>query len=97
MGENHFAPWTVDLYGVVLLFAAIAYYILARVFVRSHGKESALAIAVGRDFKGKVSVLIYFVAILLAFINAALACLLYVFVAIMWLIPDRRIERTLIP
>ena len=97
MGENHFAPWTVAFYGVVLLFAAIAYFILARLFVLSHGKESPLAIAVGRDFKGKVSVLIYFVAILLAFINAGIACWLYVLVAVIWLIPDRRIERTLIP
>lgn len=97
MGENHFAALPVALYGVVLLFAAIAYFILSRILVASHGKDSALARAVGRDFKGKVSVLLYIVAILLCFINSWLACVLYVLVAIMWLIPDRRIERTLIP
>jgi uncharacterized membrane protein len=95
MGENHFAALPVALYGTVLLFSAIAYYILARVLVASHGKESALAIAIGRDFKGKISMVIYAVAIPLAFVNSAVACLLYTLVAVMWLIPDRRIERTL--
>ena len=95
MGENHFAALPVALYGTVLLFAAIAYYILARVLVASHGKDSALAIALGRDFKGKVSLVIYAVAILLSAVNSWFACLLYMLVAIMWLIPDRRIERTL--
>lgn len=69
MGENRFAAWTVAFYGVILLLAAIAYFILARLFVLSHGKESTLAIAVGRDVKGKISVLIYAVAILLAFVS----------------------------
>src|SRR5919112_780423 len=95
MGENHFAAWPVALYGVVLLFAAIAYYILARVLVSHEGKDSALAKALGRDFKGKVSVLFYAAAILLSFVNSWLACALYVLVAVMWLIPDRRIERAL--
>ena len=94
-GENNFASLPVALYGTVLLFAAIAYYILARVLVASHGTDSALAIALGRDFKGKVSVVIYALAIPLAFVNSAFACLLYSLVAVMWLIPDRRIERTL--
>jgi uncharacterized membrane protein len=97
MGENHFAALPVALYGVVLLFAAIAYFILSRILVASHGKDSTLARAVGRDFKGKVSLLFYIVAIGLSFLNSWLACLLYILVAVIWLIPDRRIERTLIP
>jgi uncharacterized membrane protein len=95
MGENHFAAWPVALYGAVLLCAAIAYYILARVLVAHHGRDSALARALGKDFKGKVSVVFYAVAIPLAFVNSWLACALYVVVAVMWLIPDRRIEQTL--
>ena len=95
MGENHFATWPVALYGPVLLSAAIAYVILTRVLVSYHGRDSALAKAVGKDFKGKVSVVCYAVAIPLAFVNAWLACGLYVLVVVMWLIPDRRIEREL--
>ncbi len=95
MGENHFATLPVALYGIVLLCSAIAYYILARVLVASHGKDSALATALGEDFKGKVSVLIYAVAIPLSFVNSWFACILYILVAVMWLIPDRRIEKTL--
>ena len=96
MGENQFAAWPVALYGVVLMFAAIAYFILARVLISIHGKDSVLATALGRDFKGKVSVLVYVVAIPLAFVDSRFACALYVLVAIMWLVPDRRIERTLV-
>jgi uncharacterized membrane protein len=95
MGENHFAAWPVALYGTVLLSAAIAYFILTRVLVAYHGRDSALAKAVGKDFKGKVSVVCYAVAIPLSFVNSWLACALYVLVAGMWLIPDRRIEREL--
>ena len=95
MGENHFAAWPVALYGTVLLSAAIAYLILTRVLVSYHGRDSALAKAVGKDFKGKVSVVCYAVAIPLAFVNSWLACGLYVLVVVMWLIPDRRIEREL--
>jgi uncharacterized membrane protein len=94
MGENHFAPWPVALYGTVLLFAAIAYFILTRVLISHHGSDSKLATALGSDFKGKISVLIYAVAIPLSFLNAIYSCLLYVLVAVMWLIPDRRIERS---
>jgi uncharacterized membrane protein len=97
MGENHFAALPVSLYGTVLLFNAIAYFILSRVLIASHGKDSALAIALGRDFKAKVSLVLYIVAIPLSFINSWLACVLYILVAVMWLIPDRRIEKTLIP
>lgn len=96
MGENHFATVPVALYGAVLFFAAIAYYILSRALLSCHGKDSALALALGRDGKGKISVVIYAIAILLSFINSWLACALYVLVSILWLIPDRRIEKTLI-
>ena len=94
MGENQFAAWPVALYGVVMLCAAIAYFILVRTLLSLHGLESVLATALGRDFKGKISMVIYLVAIPLAFLRSWLACALYVFVAIMWLVPDRRIERT---
>jgi len=95
MGENHFAPRPVALYGVVLLMAGIAYFILAQALIRHHGRDSPLAVALGNDFKGKVSVAIYAVAVPLSFASHWLALGLYVFVAIMWLIPDRRIERVL--
>ncbi len=95
MGENHFATLPVALYGVLLLSAAIAYFILTLTLVAHHGKDSTLAIALGRYFKGKLSVAIYAVAIPLAFVQSWLACGLYILVAAIWLIPDRRIERTL--
>ena len=97
MGETDFAAWPVALYGVDLLLAAIAYYILVRALVARHGEDSVLANAVNRDFKGKVSVVIYLVAIPLAFVNTGLAGGLYVLVAIIWLLPDRRIEKILAP
>ena len=95
MGEHAFAAWPVALYGLVLLLAAIAYFLLTRALLALHGRESALATALGRDFKGKTSVVIYLAAIPLALFNPALACGLYVVVAVMWLVPDRRIEKTL--
>ena len=95
MGENQFAAWPVALYGAVLLLAAIAYTILFRVLVALHGKDSVLGTALGRDFKGKVSLGIYIVAIPLALVNSWLACALYVLVAVIWLMPDRRIEKTM--
>jgi uncharacterized membrane protein len=95
MGENDFAAWPVAFYGGVLLGAAIAYYILSRLLIRRHGTESALARALGLDVKGRLSVVLYAAAILLAFVNPAISCALYVVVALMWLIPDRRIERVL--
>ena len=95
MGENQFASLPVALYGVVLLLAACAYFILTRALIALHGKDSALAIALGRDMKGKISPVFYAIAIPLAFVNAGLACALYVTVAVIWFIPDRRIERTL--
>ena len=95
MGENHFAPWPVALYGAVLFLASIAYLILVRTLIALHGPESVLAAALGRDWKAKLSSGIYLVAIPLAFLQAWLACLLYVLVAVVWLIPDRRIEKRL--
>jgi uncharacterized membrane protein len=96
MGENHFAAWPVALYGIVLLCSAIAYFILTRQLLAIHGKESELAIALGADFKGKISMVIYLVAIPLAFVRPWLAGALYVMVAIMWLVPDRRIEKRMV-
>ena len=93
MGENQFAAAPVALYGVVMICAATAYYILAHVLISHHGRDSALAKALGRDVKGKVSLLFYAVAIPLSFFSSWLACGLYVLVAVIWLIPDRRIER----
>lgn len=95
MGETHFAPLPVALYGGGLLMAGIAYTILTLVLVSCHGKDSTLANAVGRDFKGKFSILCYIAAIPLAFFYTRLAGALIVFVAMMWLIPDRRIERAM--
>jgi uncharacterized membrane protein len=97
MGENQFAAVPVGLYGCVLLAAAVAYFILTIALVSHHGKDSTIAIALGRDFKGKISIGIYGVAILLCLLNyAGFAPFLYALVAIIWLIPDRRIERTIV-
>ena len=96
-GENHFAPTPMALYGFVLLMAGIAYYILQGTIIRSEGPGSLLASAIGRDFKGKLSPVIYLLAIPAAFIQPWISQAAYVFVALMWLIPDRRIERVLGP
>ena len=95
MGENHFQRVPVAIYGVVLLAASIAYYILTRALIALHGFTSTLATAVGKDFKGRVSTAIYIVGIPLALLKWWLGFGLYVLVAIMWLVPDRRIERSL--
>jgi uncharacterized membrane protein len=95
MGENDFATWPVALYGADLLLAAVSYFLLTRTLLAIHGRDSVLATALGRDWKGKASVTIYVVAIPLAFVDPALACALYVLVAATWLVPDRRIEKTL--
>ena len=95
MGENRFAAVPAALYGVVLLFAAIAYFILARALLSIHAPDSVLATALGADFKGKISMVIYLLAIPLAFVRSWLACGFYILVAIMWLVPDRRIEKTI--
>ena len=95
MGENQFHTVPVALYGVVLLMAGGAYFNLARVLVKYHGKDSVLAKAIGRDFKGKVSLVAYVAAVPLAFVNEWLSMGIYFTVALMWLIPDRRIESIL--
>jgi uncharacterized membrane protein len=92
MGENHFAPIPTALYGAVLLMSGVAYYILEQTIIRSQGAKSKLKAAVGNDFKGEISVVLYAIAIPLAFVHQLLADAIYVSVALMWLIPDRRIE-----
>ena len=93
MGENHFATLPVSLYGVVLLFAGVAYYVLSQVLVAHHGKHSELANAIGGDSKGKLSVVMYIAGIAISFFNPWIAYGTYTLVAILWLIPDRRIEK----
>jgi uncharacterized membrane protein len=94
-GENHFAPTPTAAYGIVLLMAAIAYYILERAIIAKQGAGSLLAAAVGTDWKGKLSPAFYLAAIPLSFVSPWIANSLYVFVALIWLIPDRRIERVI--
>ena len=95
MGENHFAALPTALYGVVLLMAAIAYWILQRAIIAVQGRGSLLARAVGGDLKGNLSPLLYALAIGLAFYHQGLALGIYALVALMWLVPDRRIENAL--
>jgi uncharacterized membrane protein len=96
MGENHFTPGPAMVYGVVLLMAAIAYWLLQRVIIRAQGSDSLLQKAIGGDWKGKLSPVLYALAIALAFWQRWISIALYVFVALIWLVPDRRIERILI-
>lgn len=100
MGENHFAALPVALYGLVQLCLALSFTILVRVLVRHHGKESALAAALGArlggDRKGNLSLLIYSLAIPAAFVSTWISGALYVSVAVLWLVPDRRITRVLV-
>ncbi len=93
LGENHGGLWPTALYGVVLLMAAVAYTILQATIVASQGRDSALASALGSDWKGKLSMVGYLAAIGLAFVSQWWSDALYVFVALLWLVPDRRIER----
>ncbi|MGA2789012.1 MAG: TMEM175 family protein [Verrucomicrobiota bacterium] len=95
MGENHFTTIPTAVYGTVLLLAAIAYYLLQSVVIAGHGCDSKLAAAIGRDFKGKLSPVLYALAVAAAFFQPWISCVLYVFVALLWLVPDRRIERLL--
>jgi uncharacterized membrane protein len=97
MGENHFAELPTALYGVVLLMASIAYWILVQAIIAAEGSRSPLAIAVGKDMKGKLSTALYVCAIPLAFVNQAIADAIYITVALIWLVPDRRIESHLSP
>jgi len=93
MGENHYAPLPVATYGVMLLCAGIAYFVLTKSLIALHGKNSRLAKSIGHDWKGTVSVLTYIAAIPLAFVRPWLACTLYIGVVVLWLLPDRRIEK----
>ena len=95
MGENHFTSFPTSIYGVVLLAAAISYTILQRRIIAVHGHDSTLARAVGRDFKGKLSIALYVSAVVLAFVHPLIADAIYAAVALMWLVPDRRIEARL--
>ena len=95
MGENHFATLPVAAYGVVLLCSAIAYTVLARAIMRLEGPDSVLAHALGRDIKGKISMALYAAAIPLAFVNPWISMASFVIVAILWVVPDRRIEKNL--
>lgn len=94
-GENNFSQWPMVLYGFVLLMAGVAYYILAQLLIKLHGKKSTISIALGNDVKGKLSVIIYAVAIALAFVSSWISLALYASVALMWFIPDSRIERAI--
>ncbi len=95
MGENHFAPLPVAVYGVVLVMAALAWVLLQRALLCIPGNNTALAEALGRDWKGKLSPVVYVAGIALAFVDARLSLAGYAFVALLWLIPDRRIEQRL--
>ena len=95
MGENHLAAIPTAIYGFVLLMAGLAYYVLERAIIANQGRESLLALAVGKDWKGKLSPALYLAAIPLAFVSPWIASVLYLFAALLWLIPDPRIEREL--
>jgi uncharacterized membrane protein len=97
MGDNHLAPGPTVAYGIVLLFAAIAYTILYRTLVAAQGEGSTLGMAVGKDTKGNVSLLCYALAVPLAFVRTWIAVALYILVALLWLVPDPRIERKISP
>ncbi|WP_108423403.1 TMEM175 family protein [Flagellimonas amoyensis] len=95
MGENHFAKEPMALYGLILLMAAISYFILQNIIIKSQGHDSLLKHAVGKDIKGKMSPVLYIIGIALAWVSPWASGLMYVLVALMWLIPDKRIEKTL--
>lgn len=92
MGENHFTPMPMSLYGIILLMAAIAYYILQRRIIKTHGTDSVLSRAIGKDLKGKLSPLIYLIAICASWISVWISAAGYILVALIWLVPDKRIE-----
>jgi uncharacterized membrane protein len=93
MGETHLEPWPVAVYGTVLLLAGVAYFLLTKALINLHGQASSLASSIGRDRKGQISIAIYVLAIPLSFAQPWISEGFYVIVAIMWLVPDRRIER----
>jgi uncharacterized membrane protein len=96
MGENHFAQWPVVFYGIVLAMSSISYGILVQVLIRHHGKDSVLANALGKDTKGKLSTPVYLLAVALTFVNPWIGFTIYILMAFVWVIPDRRIEKKLI-
>jgi uncharacterized membrane protein len=93
MGENHFARWTVALYGSVLILCGVAYVILCRLLIKEAGPDSPLALALGEDWKGRLSIAIYVVAVCVAFVDPRISLGLFVVVEVVWFIPDRRIEK----
>ena len=93
MGENHFSLWPVVVYGIVLLMCAIAYTLLVFSIIKVHEKKSLFAKAIGKDVKGKVSMALYIMGLILAFVHSWLAITMYIIVAAIWFIPDRRIEK----
>ena len=95
MGENHFSPMPMALYGIILLIAALAYFILQNQIIKSQGKDSVLAKAIGKDIKGWISPFIYITAIASCWLNQWIGGGLYILVALIWLIPDTRIERAI--
>ncbi|PCE27453.1 hypothetical protein BWP39_02840 [Paraburkholderia acidicola] len=95
IGESHLAAWPTALYGFVLFMAAVAYFILIQALIRSEGRDSTLAKAIGHDIKGKVSAVIYLAGVVLAFVAPWISAVLYTAAAALWLIPDRRIARVL--
>ncbi|HRI20789.1 MAG TPA: TMEM175 family protein [Panacibacter sp.] len=95
VGENNFTEWPMALFGVILLMSGVAYYFLSQTIIHFHGKKSKIAEAIGSDWKGIISVVIYFVAVFMAFINAWVSLGLYFLVAVIWFIPDSRIEKNL--
>ena len=96
MGENDFAFWPVVLYGILLMMAGIAYYILAQTLIKLHGENSTIAKAIGRDKKGLISLFIYAAGVALCYINSWISLSLYTLVAAIWLIPDKRIEKKIV-
>ena len=95
MGGNHFAGVPVAVYGSIMLMAGVAYFVLSRLLISHHGKDSALAVALGKDYKGIASLMLYIVAIVLSFKDSRISIWIYVLVALMWFIPDRRIEKVI--
>jgi uncharacterized membrane protein len=95
IGENHFASIPVALFGIVLIMCGLAFVLLTRILVNIHGKDSELARAIGRDNKGLISLACYIVAICMSFFSPMVSCLIYATVAVIWLIPDKRIEKQL--
>ncbi|MCJ8209518.1 TMEM175 family protein [Mucilaginibacter sp. RS28] len=95
IGENSFSKWPVFCYGCILLICGISYYILARTLVKHTGENSALAVAIGKDYKGILSIILYTIGITVSYFNAVGGMVVYVLVALIWLVPDKRIERRL--